>query len=130
MTTPVHLVVESGADAGKEITIPANGARLGRSSKNDIALVDPKLSRHHCRLYLKEGDGLWIADLGSANETLVNGSPVTEAPLRKGNRVLVGDTILLVKDDGRPGGEVDLGLGGELLTPPPQERGLDHFWFY
>lgn len=118
MTTLIHLIIESGEDAGKEISISENGARLGRSSKNDIVLVDPKLSRHHCRFYFKDGDGLWIADLGSANETLVNGQSITEVPLRKDNRILVGDTILRVKEDGRPQSTVNLGLGPEILTPP------------
>jgi pSer/pThr/pTyr-binding forkhead associated (FHA) protein len=46
---PVHLMVVRGDDTGKAITVPAAGARLGRSSKNDIVLADPSLSRHHCR---------------------------------------------------------------------------------
>lgn len=97
----VHLLVEQGPDKGKQITVLPEGARLGRSSKNDIILVDPLLSRHHCRLFLKTGDGLWITDLGSSNQTFVNGKPIQECPLRTGDSVMVGDTVLKVMADER-----------------------------
>lgn len=115
--TRIHIVVEAGEDAGKEITVPDAGARLGRSSKNDIVLIDPKLSRHHCRLEMRPGDGLWISDLNSANETIVNDSPVVEKAIHKGDRIRVGDTLLIVTDDGRPDTPVDLGLGGPPIIP-------------
>ncbi len=119
LNTRIHIVVEAGEDAGKEITVPDAGARLGRSSRNDIVLVDPKLSRHHCRLEMRPGDGLWISDLNSANETIVNDSPVVEKALHKGDRIRVGDTLLMVTDDGRPDTPVDLGLGGPPIMPAP-----------
>lgn len=118
-----HILVEEGGSVGEKLTIPAEGARLGRSSKNDISLIDPLLSRHHCRIFFKDG-GLWITDLGSANETLLNGVHVDEAPIYRGNRITIGDTILKVDDDGRPvatdspdGGLVDLGLNNGSFLP-------------
>jgi len=102
----VHLVVEQGVDAGRRITVPAQGARLGRSSKNDLVLLDPALSRHHCRLFFKPGEGLHVADLGSSNDTVVNGKPVHEARLAVGDVLLVGDTTLkVVSDTLEPGAE-------------------------
>ncbi|MBM4142117.1 MAG: FHA domain-containing protein [Lentisphaerae bacterium] len=91
-----HLVVEKGADTGRRITIPPQGARLGRSTKSDIVIPDPAMSRHHCRMFFKPGLGLAVADLGSANATLVNGAPVQEKTLRPGDTLLVGDTLLRV----------------------------------
>jgi hypothetical protein len=116
MNDNYHILVEHGEDAGKQLTIAAEGSRVGRSSKNDIVLVDPMLSRHHCRIFFKDG-GLWVADLGSANDTLLDNEPITEAPLHCGNRITIGDSILKVINDGRvatpgviPGAPVDLGL--------------------
>lgn len=101
MHAAMQLVVEQGPDKGRTITVPPQGVRVGRSSRNDVVLTDPSLSRHHCRLFLKTGDGLWIADLGSSNATLVNGQTVQEARLHKGDCVILGDTVLRVEEDGR-----------------------------
>ncbi len=128
MNNEPHIVVEQGEDFGKEFTVPLEGARLGRSSKNDISLVDPMLSRHHCRLFFKE-DGLWITDLGSANETLLNGEPTIEAPLHCGDRITIGDTVLRIARDDRvatenaaTGAPVDLGLRGDAHAPSSRKR--------
>ena len=92
----IHLIVEDGPDRGREITVPPDGARIGRSSKNDIVLIDPSLSRFHCRILFKPGEGLWAADLGSSNQTLVNRKPIQEVQLRVGDRISVGDTVMKV----------------------------------
>jgi len=101
MKEQYHIIVEEGSEAGMKITIPENGARLGRSSKNDFSLVDPLLSRHHCRIFFKDG-GLWITDLGSANETFINDEKIDEAPIHRDDLITIGDTVLRVVDDGRP----------------------------
>lgn len=100
MGETIHLTVSIGPDKGKQISVPSGGGRVGRSSKNDIVLVDPSMSRFHCRFYFKPGQGLWIADLGSANQTLVNGRPIQDTRLRIGDLIMVGDTVLNVVNDG------------------------------
>lgn len=89
------IVVEAGPNRDCEYAIPAAGARVGRSSQNDIALSDPLLSRHHCRYELR-GAELWVVDLASANQTLVNGKVIEENRLNVGDAVQVGDTIMRV----------------------------------
>ncbi len=121
--------ITNGTSAGKTVTITADGVRIGRSSKNDIVLTDPLLSRYHCRLFIKDG-GLWVADLGSANETLLNGQPVAEAPAHTGNDITIGDTIMNVVGDGRISGagpvvghsSLDLGFGGQFRHPGGRRR--------
>ncbi|MFO7871138.1 MAG: FHA domain-containing protein [Kiritimatiellia bacterium] len=131
---PIHLVVEEGADKGKTISVAPDGARVGRSSKNDIVLVDPLLSRHHCRLFFKTNDGLWVTDLGSANETHVNDKPVQESALRAGDVLAIGDTTIRVVNDGinslpsagaaSGGPVVDLGFGATKTQSPRRKIGL------
>ncbi len=89
------VVVEAGPNRGCEYAIPVAGARVGRSSQNDVALSDPLLSRHHCRFELR-GSELWVVDLASANQTLVNGNVIEEHLLNTGDAVQVGDTIMRV----------------------------------
>jgi hypothetical protein len=123
-----HILVEQGEDAGKQLTVPEEGARVGRSSENDIVLVDPLLSRHHCRLFFKDG-GLWVTDLGSANETIVNGNTIVETAVHRGDRITIGDTVLQIVDDGRvtaapavSAGPVDLGFSDTPGTKPNAKR--------
>lgn len=89
------VVVEAGPNQGREFAIPAAGARVGRSSQNDIALTDPLLSRHHCR-FEQRGAELWVVDLASANQTFAAGKAIEEAPLAAGDTVTIGDTVMRV----------------------------------
>ncbi len=91
------LIAEAGPDRGREITVPEGEISLGRSSQNDVCLVDPILSRHHCRISF-HGDVLSVEDLDSANGTLVNGEEVKTAELHDGDTVTIGDTVLRVRN--------------------------------
>jgi hypothetical protein len=95
-----------------------------------VVLRDPLLSRHHCRFFFKPNDGLWVIDLGSANQTIVNDKPVVDAAIRMGDQVVIGDTVIRVVNDGRAPiaappktDEVDLGLpSSRKSTAPPRSR--------
>jgi len=124
--TSAKISIRVGVDAGKSFSVPPDGARIGRSSRNDIVLADPLLSRYHCRLFMQDG-GLWVTDLGSANQTLLNEAPVTEAPAPAGSLITIGDTVIHVDEDGRPAGTVpttavDLGFGESGGTRAPRRR--------
>jgi hypothetical protein len=101
-----HLIIREGPERGRELIVPAAGARMGRSSENDLVLQDPALSRFQCRLFFKD-DRLHVLDLGSTNQTLVNNQPVSEQPLRPGDEILIGEMTLRVLSDRLDG------------TPPP-----------
>ncbi len=106
-----NLLIHAGPDAGLEIRVTtAEGIRLGRSTKNDVVLNDPKTSRYHCRFYLKPGVGLFVADLGSANQTLVNNEPIREVRLSVADLVTLGDTVIKV---------IEAGVSSAAALPPP-----------
>jgi hypothetical protein len=68
---------------------------VGRDLGCDIVLSDPTVSRRHVRLVFH--DGTWsLRDLDSTNGTSVNGSLVTRCQLHPGDRLALGDEILLV----------------------------------
>ncbi len=128
MSETMHLIIEKGPERGRRITIPAAGARVGRSSKNDIVIVDPLMSRHHCRIGFKE-NLLCVSDLGSANETLVNDTPIREVLLAPGDHILLGETTLRVVTHTLPpiaaaseGDNVDLGLHPPAPAATPTRR--------
>ncbi|UTF60955.1 FHA domain-containing protein [Gilvimarinus sp. DA14] len=59
---------------------------VGRSSDCDISLAAAHLSRRHAQLNVVEGV-LYVRDLGSANGTYLNGKPVTEARVKRGDEL-------------------------------------------
>ena len=96
---PPNLIVEEGPERGREIIVPADGARLGRATENDIVIADASMSRFQCRIYFRDGF-LHIMDLGSTNETLVNDVGITDQALRHGDHILIGETLIRVVNDG------------------------------
>ena len=83
---------------GSERIIELDGTplTLGRAPDNGLVIADPRISRHHARLQARRGT-LVITDLGSANGSRVNGVRVDECVLGSGDRVILGDTVLLVE---------------------------------
>ena len=65
---------------------------IGRSARNDLCVEDPFASRLHAEVR-KRGDAFWIADLGSANGTLINASKLTTpVQLRDRDIIRIGET--------------------------------------
>jgi predicted component of type VI protein secretion system len=62
---------------------------IGRAPENSIRLDEPSVSGRHAELMLA-GDNCYLKDLDSTNGTLVNGQPVTNTPLRSGDRIRFG----------------------------------------
>jgi len=65
------ITAESGLLAGLSYSI-SQSVTLGRSTDCDITLPSSEVSRHHARLYVKDGI-LKIEDLGSSNGSRING---------------------------------------------------------
>lgn len=112
-----QLIVEAGPDTGRRIVVPPAGGRIGRSSQNDIELTDPSVSRFQCRVFFKPDGLLWVADLGSTNETLLNGAGVLEARLKPGDVLEMGETRIRVVHD-----QV---AAAPLPDPAPPDLGLN-----
>ena len=63
---------------------------IGRSPECQIVLRDFGISRMHAKVIVGEDSACRILDLKSKNGTQVNGVPIVEAPLRDGDRILLG----------------------------------------
>jgi FHA domain-containing protein len=73
-----------------------SGLTIGRAADNDLVLPDSRVSRHHARIAGRRGT-LVYADLGSTNGSRVNGVQVGELVLGAGDRIEVGDTVIVVE---------------------------------
>jgi hypothetical protein len=79
---------------GKRLVVGAGGATLGRSRSCDVVLDDANVSRQHAEVRPR-GGGWFVADLGSTNGVVVNGSRVERAhALKPGDRIEIGTTVL------------------------------------
>jgi hypothetical protein len=84
--------------SGAERTVEVDGAPLtiGRSADNVLVLADGRVSRHHGRLQARRGT-LVYTDLSSTNGSRVNGIRVDEIVLGAGDRIQLGDTVIVVE---------------------------------
>ena len=80
----------------RELEVDGSAITIGRGSDNDVVLHDGRVSRHHARLHARRGT-LVFTDLGSTNGSRVNGVRVAEVVLGEGDRIELGDTVLVVE---------------------------------
>jgi len=98
---PVAILRERSADGvEREVTVNGRPLTIGRASDNGLVLHDTRVSRYHGRLQARQG-ALVYTDLGSTNGSRVNGVPVDEVALGAGDRLEVGDTVLVVESAAR-----------------------------
>src|SRR3954468_7656362 len=83
-----RLIYQDG-DTPQSYTFTEGEVTIGRSPDCQIVLKDFGISRTHAKL-IADADGVRIQDLKSKNGTQVNGVPVVEAPLKDGDRILLG----------------------------------------
>ncbi len=89
-----RLRIIAGPLKNQVVELPAGEVFVGRDGGNQIAIIDPALSRRHCALSFEES-GYRLRDLESRNGTLVNGALIQEHLLKHGDRIAVGDSLLL-----------------------------------
>ncbi|MBW2278113.1 MAG: FHA domain-containing protein, partial [Deltaproteobacteria bacterium] len=66
---------------------------IGRSSDAEVVLMEDMVSRRHAHLVVK-GEKIYLEDRGSTNGTFVNGEKISKAVASKGDRVLIGTSIM------------------------------------
>ena len=114
----LDILITAGPLKGRRFPIGAGSLRLGRASACEIVIPDPALSRHQCLFEVRDDHTVWLTDLASANGTFVNGTALgaESASVKAGDVVTVGDTTLVLVEEGREAPEtpaLDLGLGAK-----------------
>lgn len=83
------LVFLGGEARGREVVVDKPSFSIGKAPDNDLVLVDPTVSRHHCELEL--GPRGWLLrDRDSTNGTTLDGAVIKEAYLKNGGVLSVG----------------------------------------
>lgn len=88
---PTRMVGTQGAYVGVSFSLEADLITVGRDSSNGIVLEqESTVSRRHAQ-FVKQGDTLFVEDLGSTNGTFVNGMQISSlTPVRPGDVVQFG----------------------------------------
>jgi signal transduction histidine kinase len=94
------LFVVRGRDQGKHFKLTERLYRIGRESSNDIQLLDSEASRSHAEIRVAEEGQCDLVDLSSSNGTLVNGNRITRHALCSGDRIEIGNTLLIYTGGG------------------------------
>jgi hypothetical protein len=82
--------------SSRAVELDGRPLTIGRAPDNGLVINDTRASRHHARLYGRSGI-LVLADLGSTNGSWVNDRRIDEMALGEGDRIRIGDTLLIVE---------------------------------
>jgi two-component system NtrC family sensor kinase len=117
VSTASLLIVE-GVGRGTRFQIGRQRVGIGRSSENAIRIADEEASRFHAAIQW-QASSFELLDLGSANGTLLNGTPIKRSAVSDGDQLQVANTLLQFRIEGRV-------LSGSRLpvdlVPGPDER--------
>ena len=90
-----QLVVSEGKEPGRHYEIRKDRITIGRSRESDVFLEDLAVSRTHTTINHQPNGRYLLRDENSANGTLVNGQRVTDHMLEDGDKIQVGQTLLV-----------------------------------
>jgi serine/threonine protein kinase len=102
-----RLVIETGHRIGTDYPLKGELVIIGRIG--DVRIEDAKASREHSKIVKKE-EGYCLFDLESRNGTFLNDKRITEALLHSGDRITIGDTVLVFVE------EEEEGLAGKEIA--------------
>ncbi|MFH0937985.1 MAG: ATP-binding protein [Planctomycetota bacterium] len=91
-----ELVIVSGRYRGRRIPLTKDTLRIGRDRACEIMLDDEVASRVHSEIVQRDGQFV-LRDLQSTNGTYLNDTRVTESPLQNGDKIGIGDVILMLQ---------------------------------
>ena len=95
-----RLVVLSEGMTGRTCELKADKTTIGRLEDNAFQIAEPSVSSHHCEIFAR-GKEIVVKDLNSTNGTFIDGDPVTEAALKPGQILRLGQVEIRL-DDGTP----------------------------
>ncbi|MBL7082536.1 MAG: sigma 54-interacting transcriptional regulator [Candidatus Aminicenantes bacterium] len=99
---------------------------IGRRPTNDMILADPFVSRDHAEVVALKDGGYEINDIGAKYPIKVNGKIVSRQRLMEGDRIKIGDSILVFKsEDILPAVHVEFVAPEDMLQEAVEIASLD-----
>ena len=89
------IVVLSGPSKGEKLILSDADFSIGRESASSLCLNSKPVSRQHAVIRSTGFEQFVITDLDSRNGIFINAVPVKERKLEHGDRIQIGDALLL-----------------------------------
>ena len=96
------LVVLSEGLTGRSYELKVDKTTIGRVEDNAFPIAEPSVSSHHCEILLR-GKDVVVKDLNSTNGTFINGEQVTEAVIKPGQILRLGQVEIRLETGEPPG---------------------------
>ena len=93
------LVILSQGQTGRSHELKVDKTTVGRVEDNTFQIAEPSVSSHHCEIILRGADVV-VRDLNSTNGTFINGEKTTEAVLKPGQILRLGQIEMRLETDG------------------------------
>jgi pSer/pThr/pTyr-binding forkhead associated (FHA) protein len=87
------LVVLSEGMTGRTHELKVEKTTIGRVEDNTFQIAEPSVSSHHCEVLLR-GAEVVVKDLNSTNGSFIGGERITEAVLKPGQTLRLGQIEL------------------------------------
>ena len=129
-----RLIALSGPARGTSLALTeGEEVTIGREQSNRLCISDASLSRRHCLITNHAGQ-IEIRDLHSSNGTFVNGVPVQNQVLNHGDRIAIGDSVLLLLlhegETALPAATVELNNGRVVARSTIQLRSSEALYLH
>jgi pSer/pThr/pTyr-binding forkhead associated (FHA) protein len=95
------LVILSAGMTGRSHELKVDKTTIGRVEDNTFQISEPSVSSHHCEVMLRGTDVL-VRDLNSTNGTYIGGEKVTEAVLKPGQTLRLGQIEIRLESGDAP----------------------------
>ena len=93
-----RIVILNGPDKGTSYKVLAGRVSLGRGHDNDVVINDPKCSRQHAILEIRNGE-VEIIDVSHKNMIMVDSQKFSQTKLTTGGTFTIGATNIRVELD-------------------------------
>jgi pSer/pThr/pTyr-binding forkhead associated (FHA) protein len=92
------LVILSEGMTGRSHELTVEKTTIGRVEDNTFPIMDPSVSSHHCEVLLS-GTDVKVHDLNSTNGTYIEGEKITEAVIKPGQVLRLGQIQLRLETE-------------------------------
>ena len=98
---PGELVVVKGDHRGDFVVVSNAPITIGRAGSSDLTLPDDtKVSHHHAVITPIGSNRYLLEDNGSTNGTFVNDEQIDQVPLRPGDIIKIGRSLIIFRNAG------------------------------
>jgi len=95
------LVILSAGMTGRSHELKVDKTTIGRVEDNTFQISEPSVSSHHCEVMLR-GTDVVVRDLNSTNGTFIGGEKITEAVLKPGQTLRLGQIEIRLETGDAP----------------------------